>query len=181
MWTVVPLELKDLNALVERFHQHHKKVQGHRFSLGLKIDGRLVAGLSVGRPVARKTNQRKVLEVTRLVSDGTDNACSFLYAAAARVGKALGYERIQTFILDSEPGTSLRAAGWVFEGESKGRDGWKTRPNRRADQPQCVKHRYSKILNAARSLDEQSPGCVSAVQPRGAAPTQNIEHEIKGS
>lgn len=170
MWKIVPLELKDLNALVERLHRHHKKVRGHRFSIGLKIDGNLVGGISVGRPVARKTNQRTVLEVTRLVTDGTRNACSTLYAAAARVGKALGYERIQTFILDTEPGTSLRGAGWEFEGKSKGRDGWKSRSGRRSDQPQCVKHRYSKILNAARSLDEQFPSCVSAAQPRGAAP-----------
>ena len=175
MLTVVPLELKDLNALVARLHRHHKPVQGHRFSIGLRDDtGKLVGGLSVGRPVARRTNQRRVLEVTRLVTDGTPNACSFLYAAAARAGKELGYERIQTFILDSEPGTSLRAAGWSFDGESKGRDGWKTRPKRRVDQPQCTKHRYVKILNAARSLDEGLPSPVSAVQPRGAAPTQDV-------
>lgn len=171
MLRIVPLELKDLNALVARLHRHHKPVQGHRFSIGLKDGTELVGGASVGRPTARKTNQRTVLEITRLVTDGTPNACSFLYAAAARVGKALGYERIQTFILNTEPGTSLRAAGWSFDGESKGRDGWKTRPNRRTDQPQCIKHRYVKILNAARSLDEGLPSLVSAVQPRGAAPT----------
>ena len=170
MLKIVPLELKDLNALVARLHRHHRPVQGHRFSIGLEHDGKLVGGISVGRPVARMTDQRCVLEVTRLVTDGTPNTCSLLYAAAARVGKALGYERIQTFILDSEPGVSLRAAGWVFEGKSKGRNGWKTRPNRRTDQPKCVKHRYSKILNAARSLDETAPAVVSAVQPRGAAP-----------
>ena len=173
MLTVVPLELKDLNALVTRLHRHHKPVQGHRFSIGLENGGVLVGGISVGRPTARLTDQRRVLEVTRLVTDGTPNACSFLYAAAARVGKALGYERIQTFILDTEPGTSLRAAGWVFVRATSG-DTWTgrtNRPNRRTDQPHGPKHLYSKILNAARSLDEQVPSCASAVQPRGAAPT----------
>jgi hypothetical protein len=93
------------------------------------------------------TNQRKVLEVTRLVTDGTKNACSALYSAAARIGKELGYERIQTFILDSESGTSLRAAGWKFEQESGGGD-WtrESKPNRRQDQPQCPKQRWGKEL-----------------------------------
>jgi hypothetical protein len=144
---IVPLELKDLNALVASLHRHHKPVQGHRFSIGCEHEGKIVGGVSVGRPVARKTDQRKVLEVTRLVTDGTKNACSILYAAAARVGKELGYTKIQTFILDSETGTSLKAAGWKYDGESKGRDGWKTRPERRTDQPQCVKHRYVKQLS----------------------------------
>lgn len=50
-----------------------------------------------------------------MCTDGTANACSFLYAAAARAGRALGYDRIQTYILADEPGTSLKAAGWKFE------------------------------------------------------------------
>lgn len=169
---IVPLELKDLNALVASLHRHHKPVQGHRFSLGLEVGGKIVGGLSVGRPTARMTDQRRVLEVTRLVTDGTPNACSHLYSAAARVGKQLGYERIQTFILEDEPGTSLRAAGWEFDRASGGGDWTRvSKPNRRQDQPQGPKHRYSKTLNAARSLDETLPRVVSAVQPRGAAPT----------
>jgi hypothetical protein len=144
-----PLELKDLNALVAQMHRHHKPVQGHRFSIGLEHEGRLVGGISVGRPVARLTDQRRVLEVTRLVTDGTSNACSQLYGAAARVGKELGYERIQTFILATEPGTSLRAAGWTFDRATNG-DTWhgrKSRLGRRQDQPQGIKHCYSKALN----------------------------------
>ena len=157
---IVAIELKELNLLVARFHRHHKPVQGHRFSIGVAADGKLVGGCSVGRPTARLTDQRKTLEVTRLVTDGTPNACSILYAAAARAGKALGYERIQTFILESELGTTLRAAGWAFDGESGGGD-WNRESTRlrkswlfddyyRTDQPQCGKHRYSKILNEAR-------------------------------
>jgi hypothetical protein len=145
---IVPLELKDLNVLVASLHRHHKPVQGHRFSIGCEHEGKIVGGVSVGRPTARMTDQRKVLEVTRLVTDGTKNACSILYAAAARVGKELGYERIQTFVLETEPGISLRAAGWAFDGESGGGDWTRaSKPNRRQDQPQCPKHRYVKTLN----------------------------------
>ena len=61
-----------------------------------------------------------MLEVTRLTTDGTLNACSILYAAAARAGHALGYRRIQTYTLDTEPGTSLVAAAETREGEAGG-------------------------------------------------------------
>ncbi len=145
--TVVHLELADLNALVARLHRHHKPVQGHRFSIGVEHRGKVVGGAAVGRPTARLTDQKRVVEVTRLVTDGTKNACSALYSAAARAARELGYEKIQTFILASEPGTSLVAAGWNFEGESGGGD-WtrSSKPNRRQDQPQGPKHRYGKAL-----------------------------------
>ena len=44
--------------------------------------------------------------------DGTKNACSMLYAACWRATRALGYRRLGTYTLASEPGTSLKAAGW---------------------------------------------------------------------
>ena len=150
---IVPLELRDLNALVATRHRHHKPVQGHRYSIGVEHEGKLVGGASIGRPTARMTDQRKVLEVTRLVTDGTKNACSALYSAAARVGKELGYERIQTFILATEPGTSLVASGWTLDGESAGGNWTRvSKPNRRQDQPQGPKHRYSRTLNPARPV-----------------------------
>lgn len=145
---IVPIELKEANVFIESLHRHHKKVQGHRFSIGVEKDGKLIGVACVGRPVARNTNPKEVLEVTRLCTDGTKNACSALYAAAARVGKELGYKKIQTFILDSESGTSLKASGWVFDGESRGGQ-WKHTDGkpRRTDQPTCPKQRYTKVLN----------------------------------
>lgn len=144
---IVPLELKELNVLVDKLHRHHKPVQGHRFSIGLSDGEKLVGGCSVGRPVARLTSQKQVVEVTRLVTDGTRNACSMLYGAAARAAKVLGYTRIQTFILAEEPGISLRAAGWYKDGDSKG-GSWTrdTKPGRRQDQPQGPKQRWVKDL-----------------------------------
>jgi hypothetical protein len=91
---------------------------------------------------------RAVLEVVRLVTDGTPNACSMLYAAAARAGKALGFERIQTYILDTETGTSLVASGWQYEGVAGGGQ-WKHTDGkpRRTDQPTGMKGRWAKTLN----------------------------------
>lgn len=144
---VIPLTLVQLNEYVEKYHRHHKRVQGHRFSLGVLQDDKLVGAASIGRPVARKTDQYTVAEVTRLVTDGTHNACSILYAAAARACKAMGFTRIQTFILENEPGTSLKAAGWEFERMGGGGD-WNvpSRGGRRTDQPQQLKQLWKKEL-----------------------------------
>src|SRR5438067_820085 len=114
MLAVVPLTLAEANAFVARRHRHHMPVVGHRFSLGaIDGDGVLVGCAIVGRPVARGFDWRRVCEVTRVCTDGTRNAPSLLYGACARAAAAMGYERIITYTLESEPGTSLRAAGWV--------------------------------------------------------------------
>lgn len=145
---VVHVELKEANDFVARLHRHHKPVVGHRFSVGVEdSSGRLVGVAIVGRPVARKTDQRRVVEVLRLCTDGSRNACSVLYSACARAAKALGYEKIQTFILDSEPGTSLKASGWSLDGTSPGGN-WNGRGGRarREDQPQNPKQRWAKTF-----------------------------------
>lgn len=110
---LVHVELKEANEFVGLLHRHHKPVTGHRFSLGCK-DTELRGVAIVGRPVGGQ-HQYDWLEVTRLCTDGTRNACSFLYQAAARAGKALGYARIQTYILREETGISLKASGWTFD------------------------------------------------------------------
>lgn len=153
---IVPIELKELNLLVAKWHRHHKPIQGHRFSIGVERDGEIVGACSVGRPVARLTEQKEVVEVTRLVTNGTPNACSALYGAAARAARAMGYKKIQTFILDREQGISLRAAGWKLDGMTTGGDwnrkstllrkSWLFDEYNRTDQPMCAKQRYVKIL-----------------------------------
>jgi hypothetical protein len=118
---VCPIDLDEANAFVERFHRHHGKVVGHKFSIGCISEGQIVGVAIVGRPVSRRRDDGMTLELTRLCSDGTKNACSFLYGAAARAAFALGCSRIGTYILKSEPGTSLTAAGWRLMGETPGR------------------------------------------------------------
>jgi len=143
-----PLTLKQANELVDDLHRHHKPVRGHRFSIGARLDGESVGAVIVGRPVARKVDAYNVAEVTRLVTDGTKNACSFLYARAARAAAAMGFEKIQTYILESEPGTSLKAAGWIHAADSPGGQ-WKHTDGkpRRTDQPTCSKQRWEKRLS----------------------------------
>ena len=64
----------------------------------------------VGRPVSRYLDDGWTLEVNRLCTDGSRNACSMLYGAAWRAARAMGYKRLITYILESECGASKRAA-----------------------------------------------------------------------
>lgn len=145
---IVPLTLKQANELVSQHHRHHKPAVGHRFSIGVKKDGEIVGAAIVGRPVARMTDQYAVAEVTRLVTDGTKNACSALYGSAARVARAMGFDCIQTFILESELGTTLKAAGWERDPKYSEGGTWNrvTRGGRRDDQPQERKQRWFKTF-----------------------------------
>lgn len=83
------------------------------------------------------------------MTDGTQNACSMLYGACARAAQAIGFVRIQTYILESELGTSLRATGWTDMGGPAGGGQWvrASRRSRRSDQPTTMKRRYAKVLN----------------------------------
>ena len=108
-----PCELKDANNFVTENHRHHKKVTGHRWSTSVSTKDGVVGVAIIGRPVARMTDQRRIVEAVRVCTDGTPNACSALYGAVCRQQRSHGYEKAQTFILESEPGTSLRAAGWM--------------------------------------------------------------------
>ncbi len=86
MLRVVAVELSIANEFVARYHRHHKPEVGHRFSIGAwDMERACLCGVAiVGRPKARMIDYRKVVEVTRLATDGTRNACSLLYGAAAR-------------------------------------------------------------------------------------------------
>lgn len=117
----VPLALAEANAFVTRHHRHHKPVQGHKFSIGATVGDIVVGVVIVGRPVSRRRDDGVTLEVTRLCTDGTRNACSFLYGAAARAAFALGYKRVGTYILKSETGASVTAAGWRMVAETPGK------------------------------------------------------------
>lgn len=120
MLEICSMTLKEANAYVEQHHRHHGPVVGHKFSIGCS-DGEKIVGVAiVGRPVSRYLDDGWTLEVNRCCTDGTRNACSILYAAAWRAARAMGYHKLITYILDTEPGTSLKAAGWKCIGKAGG-------------------------------------------------------------
>jgi hypothetical protein len=127
--TIVPCDLARANAFVRRFHRHHQPMPTHKFSLAVHDESSLVRGVAiVMRPAARLLDNGYTAEVARLATDGCPNACSALYGAAWRAARAMGYRRMTTYILDSEAGVSLRAAGWRFALHSGG--GTWDRPSR---------------------------------------------------
>lgn len=77
------VKLDEANAFVSNLHRHHKPVVGHLFSIGAVLGDQLVGVAIVGRPVSRMRDDGLTAEVTRLCTDGTKNACSFLNVASA--------------------------------------------------------------------------------------------------
>jgi len=139
--SVVPCDFDEAVAFVARHHRHHKPLKFHKFSLAVADEGGTVRAVCmVNRPTARMLDDGMTLEVTRLASDGCPNACSCLYGAAWRAAKALGYGRLITYILDDEPGVTLKAAGWRCLGQ-RGGGSWSV-PSR----PRVDKHPLQKKL-----------------------------------
>lgn len=143
-----PIELKDANEFVTRLHRHHSPVHRDKFRLGcINDEGKLCGVIQAARPVSRILDDGNTLEVVRCCTDGTPNACSFLYSRMAQIAKIMGYKKIITYILDSELGTSLKASGWKYETNTQGGRSWDcpSRP-RNTSAPTCSKQRWFKDL-----------------------------------
>jgi hypothetical protein len=124
-----PISQREAFRFIALHHRHHDPPRGFKFAIGLNDRASVIGVITVGRPVARHLDDTWTAEVTRCcVLDGHKNAASKLYAAAWRAARAMGYERLLTYTLASEPGTSLRAAGWRIIGETAG-GSW-SRPSR---------------------------------------------------
>lgn len=122
---LVPVSQRTALDAVARWHRHNKPPRGDLFRVGVATDdGTLVAVGIASRPVARAYQDGQTVEVSRVSSDGTPNACSMLYGALARAAFALGYRRVITYTRADEPGSSLRAAGWRVVAERPPRPGW---------------------------------------------------------
>ncbi len=138
--TIVPIFQGEAFAFITALHRHHRKPIGSVFQIALS-DGEKIVGVAVvGRPNGRHQQDGFTLEVTRLCTDGTPNACSMLYAACWRAAKELGYRKLITYILSSESGISLKASGWALIGE-RGGGSWNS-PSR----PRVDKHPTQKKL-----------------------------------
>lgn len=124
MLELVPVTRDQALEFIRSLHRHAKRPQGYRFAVGVRADGNLVGVATAGRPVARGLDDGLTIEVTRVCTDGTPNACSMLYRACWRAAKAMGYRRAITYTLATEPGTSLHAAGFVRVAELRARPGW---------------------------------------------------------
>jgi len=119
------------DAFVALHHRHHDPDQGARFYVGAWSD-HLCGVAVVGRPRAPAIPQDRIVEVTRCATDGTKDACSFLYGLASTVARAQGFAAIITYTLKSESGASLRALGWWRDDIGAASSEWTNRPGRKA-------------------------------------------------
>ncbi len=97
---LTPVTLKEANGFVQKYHRHHKPSAGHKFSIGVKKDGKLA-----------------------------------------------GYRKVITYILQSEPGTSLKASGFYCEGIAGGLS-WngERRPKQENQYPHEMKTRWVRMI-----------------------------------
>lgn len=147
---VVPCDLDEANFFVNLHHRHHKKVRGYKFAVSVATDpcGDNVVGVAiVGRPNARALQNGWTLEITRNCTNGTKNAASKLYAQCAKAAMALGYKKLVTYTLKTEPGTSLKVAGFRVVAEVKGQQ-WDRPKRRRKITEQVDKQRWELDLTA---------------------------------
>jgi len=134
---LAPITLMEANEFVQHVHRHSVPVVGHKFSLAAAKGDEVVGVSIVGRPIARALDDAWTLEALRVCTDGSKNACSFLYAASWRAARALGYRKLVTYTRTDEPGTSLVAAGWRVVGEVTARS-WHTPSRPRVDRDERV-------------------------------------------
>ena len=122
-WAVVPTTLRKANDFVASHHRHTGRTarNGGKFAIGLARNGVLSGVAIVGNPLSATLMDGFTAEVLRLcvIEGAPESACSRLYAACWRAWKAMGGTRMMTYTLESEPGTSLKAAGWVKVGKTK--------------------------------------------------------------
>lgn len=157
--SVVPLTLPKANRLVELWHRHHAPIPGgfSWFCVGAVSSGQIVGCAIAGRPTNRNNDDGQTVEVLRVATDGTPNACSALLGSCARAAKAIGARRVITYTLTEESGSSLMGAGWACEDENTGKSWWTTPGSRPAavqrDHMEKPKARWSKTFRNLSTYD----------------------------
>jgi len=132
MLSIQPISFEEACTFVKKYHRHHKPTVSWKFGCAVNDGSKVVGVVVVGRPVSRVYDDGWTLEVTRCCTDGTPHVASKLYAAAWRAARALGYRKLITYTLESEPGTSVVAAGFRFVHKTKC-DTWDTPARPRVD------------------------------------------------
>lgn len=122
-----PATIRGAQAFVTEHHRHNKAPRGARYAIEALFGGEVVGVVIVGRPVSRMLDDGTTCEVLRCCvrADAPRNTPSYLYGAARRVWQSWGGKQVITYTLESEPGDSLRGAGFLMVAKTKReRKGW---------------------------------------------------------
>jgi hypothetical protein len=120
--------IRRAQCLVSVWHRHLKRIQGGLFAVQVIDSNGDPVGVGIAGNPCQEWQGSGRFVITRVATSGADNACSMIYGALCRAGKALGYHEAWTYTLPEEPGTSLRAAGFIDMGLTDG--GEYDRPSR---------------------------------------------------
>lgn len=128
MISLAPCTVKAAIRLVEEWHRHLPELQGGLFAVRVIEDGVECVGVGIAGNPSRVWQGTGRIVISRVATTGKENACSMIYGSLCRASKALGYHEAWTYTLPDEPGTSLRAAGFMDMGLTAGGE-W-DRPSR---------------------------------------------------
>lgn len=97
-------------------------IQGAMWSIALRDPFGLCGVALVGHPARLLMDENEsTLSVLRVaVTEGTPNGCSMLYGSCARTARSMGARSLCTYTHLDEGGVSLRAAGWISDGQTSG-------------------------------------------------------------
>jgi len=124
----VPLSVTAARVAVAELHRHLPELAGGLFASSVRVAGELVGVAVASEPKAPASRGLRIVEITRVATDGHKNACSKLYGALCRAAQAIGYRKAITFTRLDEPGVSLLAAGFHLDGMTR-EQSW-NRPSR---------------------------------------------------
>ena len=144
---VAPCTVREARRVCAEWHRHLPDVQGGLFAAKVVDDLGALRGVAIAGNPSRTWQGTGRIVISRVATDGAGNACSMLYGALCRAARALGYREAWTYTLQGEPGTSLRAAGFVDMGLTDGGEHDRAkRPRRPAVRPE-PKRRWLRRLS----------------------------------
>lgn len=116
---VKPITVRAAIPFVRHTHRRLPKIQGAMWAVSAVAGDDVVGVALVGAP-ARKLSADTLAVLRVAVKEGYRNGCSMLYGACSRAARAMGADNLVTYTHEDEPGTSLKAAGWIDGGLTDG-------------------------------------------------------------
>lgn len=152
-YLVRPVTVTAAKAWVRQVHRHLPEIQGGLFASSVwNEDGPAAMGIAINPPrVWLGTGRIVIGRVAAMpdlepVGDHAAPACTMIYASLCRAAKALGWREAWTYTLPSESGASLRAAGFIYMGETRGEEWDRPSRRRKAAVSPAKKGRWMRVL-----------------------------------
>lgn len=147
--SIEPCTVKAARKRVAEWHRHLKDIQGGLFAAQCVTSTGECVGVAIAGNPSRVWQHEAKLVISRVATTGHENACSALYGALCRAAKALGYREVWTYTLPEEPGTSLRAAGFIDKGMTTGGEYDRPSRSRKPAKRSEPKRRWLRVLRSA--------------------------------